>query len=240
MTRQLDVHFLPTLIPPRAVVGSAVVVIDVLRASTTIAAALDAGASDVVPCLDVDDARRIAAESTCTRPLLGGERGGERIAGFDLGNSPLEYTTQRVAGRRIVFTTTNGTRALLAAGDARRIVVGAFVNVSAVADALAAEEKIDLVCAGTNGEVTAEDVLLAGLLAERLATADASLRLGDTATLARQGWQQTAAAVGDKSIPTSLVTALVAALRQSTGGQNLLALGMDADIEYAAQIDRHP
>jgi 2-phosphosulfolactate phosphatase len=234
-TRQLNIHFLPELMPPRSVTGSAVVVIDVLRASTTITAALAAGASEVVPCLDVDDARRMADRYDRERPLLGGERGGVRIEGFDLGNSPAEYTPECVAGRRIVFTTTNGTKALLAARDTQRIAIGSFVNVSAVVAALADQETIDLVCAGTAGEVTAEDVLLAGMLANRLAIADTTLVLGDQAILARSGWQKTSAAINAAPPRTTLVDTL----RQSTGGKNLVSLGLDADVEYAAEVDRH-
>jgi 2-phosphosulfolactate phosphatase len=239
--RHLNVHFLPKLIPPRAMFGSAVVVIDVLRASTTIAAALAAGASEILPCLSVDDARHRATGSNTegdeseSPPLLGGERGGERIEGFDLGNSPAEYTAERVAGRRIVFTTTNGTKALLASRDATRIVIGSFVNAAAVVAALSEDEKIDLVCAGTDGEVTAEDVLLAGMLADRLAIQDTALVLSDQAILAQTGWQNTAAAIEADPPRTTLLDAL----RQSTGGKNLTALALDADIEYAAEVDRH-
>src|SRR5205823_10380648 len=138
-----------------------VVVIDVLRATTTIVHALAAGAREVVPCLEVEDARRIAAELG-KAAILGGERRGLPIPGFDVGNSPAEYTRQRVGGKTVVFTTTNGTRAMQRCKFASRVLLGAFVNFSAVCRELAVVDHVALVCAGTDGHVTREDTLLAG------------------------------------------------------------------------------
>src|SRR5258706_13920045 len=129
--RQLDVYLLPALVEPAQLAGKTAVVIDVLRATTTIVHALAAGATQVIPCLEVDEARRIAAELG-ERAISGGERGGKQIPGFDLGNSPAEYSRERVAGKTVVFTTTNGTRAMLRCKAARRVLLGAFVNFSAV------------------------------------------------------------------------------------------------------------
>ncbi len=123
-------HELFHRMPQGAAAGGIAVVIDVLRASTTIATALAHGAVAVRAVPTVDEARRVALAGAA---LLGGERGGLPIAGFDLGNSPREYTPERVAGRKLVITTTNGTAALAACGAAREIVVGAIVNRSAVA-----------------------------------------------------------------------------------------------------------
>ena len=112
MPKQVFVHFLPNLTTPERLADETVVVIDVLRASTTITWALASGASCVIPCLEVEKARAKAAEIG-TDVLLGGERAGELIEGFDLGNSPSEYTREMVDGKTIVFTTTNGTRAMV-------------------------------------------------------------------------------------------------------------------------------
>ena len=124
----IHAHFLPRLTTPDALVGATVIVIDVLRATTTITAALAAGAERVIPCGELDDARRVREELAGGRPpvsaLLGGERGGLPIAGFDLGNSPAEYTPERVAGRTIAFTTTNGTQAMLHCRQAGRVLSG--------------------------------------------------------------------------------------------------------------------
>jgi 2-phosphosulfolactate phosphatase len=223
----LHVHYLPEHAAPQELTGGIVVVTDVLRATTTICHALAAGARQVVPCLEVDEARRRAADLAAESVLLGGERQGLRIDGFHLGNSPSEYTAQRVAGRTIVFTTTNGTKALLRCTAARRVWLGAFVNVSAVAQRLLAQRQVaplHVVCAGTRGAITAEDVLFAGALAEQLHTAGCAL--ADSALVARLAWQR-----AGSSGP------LPAVLRNTQGGRNLQAEGFDADIDTAAQVD---
>ena len=164
----LKVHLLPELVAPEQLRDHAVVVIDVLRATTTIAFALAAGASEVIPCLEVDDARQLAAKYPAGTVLLGGERLGVRIEGFDLGNSPTEYTTDKVAKKTIIFTTTNGTRAMERCRQARRVLLGALVNRRAIAAALAQETNVDIVCAGTRGEVGLDDALTAGAIAEEV------------------------------------------------------------------------
>src|SRR5205085_3368282 len=118
------------------------------------------------------------------RVLLGGERGGVAPDGFDLGNSPREYTGHVCRGRALVLTTTNGTRALLRAAEADRILVAAFVNYSAVCEQLRQDPRpIHMVCAGTNGTVTLEDTLLAGALVDYLSEVG-DVRLNDSARLA--------------------------------------------------------
>ncbi|MFM8414200.1 MAG: 2-phosphosulfolactate phosphatase [Planctomycetota bacterium] len=225
-------HELFHRMPPGATAGGIAVVIDVLRASTTMATALAHGATAVVPCRSIDEARAAARDS---RALLGGERGGVRIAGFDLGNSPLEYTAERVAGRSIVITTTNGTAALAACSDAAEVLVGAVVNRSAVASAarrLAAARgsaAIHLVCAGTDGHVTDEDVLAAGAMLD-MAGPDDTL---DAAAGAARDRFRTLAAAGRAGLETRIATAF----RTCRGGENLIALGMEADLAAAAAID---
>ena len=225
-------HELFHRMPQAAVAGGIAVVIDVLRASTTMITALANGASRVRPVPDVAEARAAAVGAAA---LLGGERGGVRIDGFDLGNSPAEYGRDRVAGRAIVITTTNGTAALAACGAAREVLVGAMVNRAAVAAAarrLAAAWHADvhLVCAGTDGAVTAEDILAAG------AILDAALReapaddLDGAACAAREAFRRL---VGEPD-PQA---ALVAEFRRAPGGANLVALGMEADLPACAALD---
>lgn len=206
-------------------------VIDVLRASTTIATALAHGAAAVRPVAGIEEARGLAAVLGAGT-LLGGERGGVRIPGFDLGNSPLEYTPDRVAGKTIVITTTNGTAALHACREAREILVGALVNRTAVADEvrrLAGDSvPVHLVCAGTDGEITAEDVLAAGAILD--AAAGSVEALDESAREAVAFFRRVAAAVDVQS-------GLVAEFRRSPGGLNLVDLGMEADLPVAAAID---
>ena len=183
---RLDVHPLPKLVAENALAGSTVVVIDLLRASTTICQALANGAAEVVPYLEIADAQVAASAAPDGEEIvLGGERGGQRIDGFDLGNSPAEYTRKAVAGKRVFLTTTNGTRALNHARLARRILVGSFVNLSAVADSIRDESRIDLLCAGTGGEETREDLLAAGALVDAICFSDVSARNMNDSAVAR-------------------------------------------------------
>src|SRR5262245_9532828 len=225
---QLDVYLLPDLVEPAALAGKTAVVIDVLRATTTIVHALAAGAREVVPCLEVDEARQIAARIG-GGTVLGGERGGVAIAGFDLGNSPAEYSRERVGGKTVVFTTTNGTRAMQRCKLAGRMLMGAFVNFSAVCRELAGNDRIVLVCAGTDGHVTREDTLLAGAIVDDLARSK-KLQLNDQALLAADAWQTAVRLMTDR--PLGLM------LRESRGGRNLIDTGQENDIDLAAQMDR--
>jgi 2-phosphosulfolactate phosphatase len=235
--RQLNVHPLPALVAENALAGGTTAVIDLLRATSTICQALASGAVEVVPFLEIVDARA-AAEAAADRDqiLLGGEREGKRIEGFDLGNSPAEYMPEVVAGRRVFLTTTNGTRALDHARCARRIVIGALVNLSAVIASLRRESRIDILCAGTNGEVTREDLLVAGAIVEGLVTeGDADWRLNESAEAARRDWQRVVAAAG--AADRSLSEYLAAELQDTPGGRNLLSIDMDRDLAACARID---
>jgi 2-phosphosulfolactate phosphatase len=228
MSTDLCVHLLPQLVDPAELVGRTVVVIDVLRATTTVCHALAAGATSVVPCLEIDEARTAAAKLGGI-VMLGGERQGRRIEGFDLGNSPTEYTAASVGGRTVVFTTTNGTRTLRHAEQASEILLGGFVNLSAVVERLSRAAAISLLCAGTNGEITAEDSLFAGAVVDGLERRGRQLCAlsNDEARLARDAWR-TVAMSGRP---------LAAVLRECQGGRNLIAEGFDADIDTAAVVD---
>lgn len=161
---RLDVVLTADEVVPAALGGATVLVVDVLRASTTIIAALAAGCAGITPVGDPAEARRRAAADGA---LLAGERRGDPIMGFHLGNSPLEFTPDRVGGRTVVLTTSNGTRALLAARGARAIGIAAFVNVSAAAGWAAAEARdVVVLCAGERGRRSLEDHVCAGLLVE--------------------------------------------------------------------------
>lgn len=233
----LKAHFLPILTKPEELAGSAVVVIDVLRATTVIAHALAAGAREVIPCLEVEDALRVAAGLPAGQAVLGGERGGLKIEGFDLGNSPDEFTPETIGGKTLVFTTTNGTRAMMQCKQARRVLTGAFVNASAVVALLRGEESVHLLCAGTRGGVTREDVLLAGLLAEALITTFTGGRLPDAINdellIARTCWQTFAVGRSLHDVCDDLAMTL----RSTQGGRNLGQIGLEHDINAAARID---
>lgn len=231
MRAPLFVHLLPQLFEPMEVAGSTVVILDILRASTTMIHALASGARAVIPTLEVADARAVAERFATEDVILGGEREGLLIPGFDLDNNPFAYTPERVGGKTVVFSTTNGTKALLAARAAERIFVGAFVNLSALVDVLAEDSRpIHLVCAGTRGKVTQEDVLCAGAILERLLIArglrDEDLT-DDQAQLAFYRYVAT----------DSIDHGLLIAMQNSFGGRNCHRLGFDNQVARCATFD---
>ena len=230
--RTLHVHLVPSLFTPERLAGGTAVMIDVLRASTTVCHALHAGADRVVPRGTVADARAVAAGliDGGEAALLAGERGCVKVAGFDLGNSPGDFTPAAVGGKPVVLTTTNGTAALLRCVEAEEVLVGAFANLSALCDHLAdGTGPVHLVCAGTDRAVTAEDVLFAGRVVNRLTAAGAGTtdhHDGDPARLAAAfaaGRPDTAAALAD-----------------SRGGRNLARLGRGDDVAVCAAVDSAP
>jgi 2-phosphosulfolactate phosphatase len=223
--REVQVHLLPDLVPPGGLAGTVAVVIDVLRATTTVIHALAAGCVAVRPVAEIEDARNLADSMRAGRVLLGGERGGKPLDGFDLGNSPREYTAKRCRNATLVLTTTNGTRALLRAAEAERTLVAGFVNFSAICEQLRQDSRpVHIVCAGTDGAVTLEDTLLAGAFVDYLCDAG-EVRLNDGARLAWDCYETHG-------------RVLLGALEISQGGANLRELGYDDDIRAAAQIDQ--
>jgi len=171
----VDVAVTPAALEPETLAGASALVIDVLRASTTMITALANGCAAIVPVAELDEAHRRAA--AIPGALRGGERHGEAPPGFDLGNSPLEFTSERVRGRTLVFTTSNGTRALLAARPAAAVAIAAFVNLGAAAGwAVAQGRDVVVVCAGELGRRSLEDEVCAGALVTRLMAAVPALK----------------------------------------------------------------
>lgn len=227
--RALAVHLLARLYKPEAFSGCVAIVVDALRASTTITQALAAGATRVYPTLTVDEARALKTRADLREAVLGGERGGVRIEGFDLGNSPLEYTRERVGGRPVVFTTTNGTAALLHAARAARVLVGSLSNLSALCGAVAKEPRpVHILCAGTRDEVSLDDCLPAGAMVELLLGAGRHLVADDSGQLCLRAWRG-AAAGGAGGI--------IEAMKTSRGGRGLVTMGFGADVEFCATRD---
>ena len=128
---QVYVHLLPKLIPHGSLRGGVAVVVDVLRATTVMVQALAAGCEAIIPCGEIDEAKEVAASLPAGTALLVGERQGLPIPGFDLGNSPGDFTSEVCEGKTLVMTTTNGTRAILASLEAERVYIASFGNLRA-------------------------------------------------------------------------------------------------------------
>lgn len=182
---RVDVALSPRELRRPGLGGRSVVVIDVFRAATTMATALANGCRMIIPVPTVREARARARDFSSGEALLGGERGGEAIAGFHLGNSPLEYTPERVGGKVVVLTTSNGTRAMVRASAAAAVAVAGLVNLRAIAEWVRGEQRdLSLLCAGQGGEPSLEDTVCAGLIVEQLGGGAGSLELVDAATIA--------------------------------------------------------
>jgi len=238
MLSALHVHFLPALTTPEALRDGIVVVLDILRASTTITTALMNGASEVIPFQEVSDAEAAAKNYPRKTIILGGERGGLPIPGFDCGNSPCEYRPERVAGKKVLFTTTNGTLAMMHCKLASQVVIGSFVNLAAVVEHLATKHQgrpVHLLCAGTGRSVTREDTLCAGAIVHGLQDyiGDDTSR-NDQTTLALDAWR--AVLHGQEQVTP---TQLQLELRNTQGGRNLQRIGLDADLADCAAINRY-
>ena len=216
----ITVCLTPRDLIPDALGQSTAVVIDVLRMTSTAVTALTHGCMGILPVTEVDEARACAARMPDA--LLCGERKGLPLPDFALGNSPLAYTRARVAGKRVICTTTNGTRVLGMAAPARRVLLGSLLNAGAVASATRGEERLTLICAGTHDALSLEDVLAAGAIVERLQKLGARPALDDAAVCALWLYER---ARGD----------LFAALRETTHCAYLLSLGQpayEADVHY--------
>jgi 2-phosphosulfolactate phosphatase len=222
--RHVHVHLSPALVAPDRLAGGVAVVLDVLRASTTIVHALAAGVTCVRPCATIDEARTLADSLPAGKTILAGEREGRPVAGFDLGNSPREFTSTRCSNTALVLTTSNGTRALLHASLAQRVLVAAFVNFSAVCEHLKREKRpVHILCAGDGDDVALEDTLLAGAFVEFFASRE-EVFLDDGARLAWDCFEHHGRHLEE-------------AFRLGGGGARLLALGYDDDIRAAARVD---
>ena len=200
-----------------------VVVIDTLRATTVMAVALSEGARAVIPVMELEEAIKLYHELGSDMARLCGEREGNPISGFHFGNSPFEYRASTVSGLTLIMTTTNGTRAIHAASGAAVLAVGSMANASAVAhDALASGMDITIVCAGTRGRFTTEDVLTAGAIIDALGTQ--GVALDDLSVQAR-------------SLYRCNHEDLASALEQCAHAQFLIDAGYGNDVEFCLRKD---
>jgi 2-phosphosulfolactate phosphatase len=204
--------------------GRTAVVIDVLRATSSIIHALVSGARSVLPVATVEDAARMAEQIGRDAVVLCGERDTRPIHGFHLGNSPPDFTPERVGGKTLVMTTTNGTTALLAAAGAGRCYVGALLNLDAVADRLAAEgSDALLLCAGREGAFALEDALCAGRIVRQVRARAKRLTGNDGAAAAAR-------------LAARPVTATM--LSRTAAGRRLAELGRHDDVAFCA-VENH-
>lgn len=222
---RLEVCFSPALLHLYDTRGAVVVIIDVFRATSTIATALDNGAKSVIPVASVEEC--IELGNSIENSITAGERNGQVVEGLQYGNSPSQYPTDFIRDKTLVLTTTNGTRLLHMVEESDTIITGSFLNLSAVCDYLLQKNKhVLLACAAWKDRYNLEDALFAGAVVNKIASNfDVNC---DSARAAANMY----ANLGDKK-PIDF-------LRDSAHYRRLSAYGLESDMEYCATIDLHP
>ncbi len=198
--------------------GRTAIVIDVLRATTSIVTAIMNGVSSIVPVMTSEEAFRMREKHGY---LLAGEENGLMIQGFDFGNSPLEFERNRVKGKTLVLCTSNGTKAIVKASAAEEVVLASFLNASSVAASAARLGRdVVILCAGTIGQESLEDTVCGGMIADAL------------------GGELSPNALEARRLFLKHKDDVLNCLRDSFHGQDLIKLGFAKDLEYASQVDK--
>lgn len=215
---RIECHHLPT-----EVSGDVVVVIDVLRMTTTAAVLFESGLQELMVVADIGAARELAAKRGA---LLIGERGGVKLDGFDGGNSPLEYVGRDLKGLSAVICSSNGSRAVEAASGADELILGAINNARPVALSAVSlsQHRVSLVCAGTANRISLDDVVAAGTIVRELLVVDPEAALDDGAKLALLALESN--------------SELGEAIKSADHAPTLIQLGFAADIDFAAELNR--
>jgi len=228
---RLDVFFTPLVVRPSDTSGRLVAIVDVLRASTTVATALGNGAKTVIPLEGAEEVISRSKEFARSQILLAGEQKMHPITGFDLGNSPQAFKPKVVEGKTILITTTNGTRTLLGVQGARDIVIASYVNFTAVLAmmkvAASSNTDIAVICAGEEGGFTLEDAACAGRYVRALPKRSDSMHLNDAAS---------ASVLIEKKYGENIAKLF----KESSHGQALQEAGFGDDLAAAAEVDAYP
>jgi 2-phosphosulfolactate phosphatase len=224
----LDLYLVPAEAERAPLDDRHLVVVDVLRSCTSIAEALVNGAAKIIPVETVEEATRLAATLDPRSLLLCGEREGRKVSGFDLGNSPREYTRAKVLGATLIFASTNASPLMAGLLGGRELLLLGYANLGSVAETLRKDPRdVAILCAGRNGRFSLEDAACAGALIDRLEQAFPEARPNDAAAVAREYHRQ------HGRNPEAI-------LRASEHGRYLIELGFEEDLPICATIDRAP
>lgn len=218
----VDVCYSPQLYPVYHRQDSIVVVIDILRATSAICTAFQYGVEKMIPVASLDEATEYKKQGF----LVGAERNGIAIEGFDFGNSPYSYMTEKIKGQSVVISTTNGTQAIEAAREANKIVIGAFTNITSLCNWLMEQNKdVLLLCSGWKNKFNLEDTLFAGAVTDILLAEHQIFRSGDGALAASY-------------LYTSAQKNPYKYLRNSSHTERLASMGLKQDIKYCLTFDK--
>jgi len=222
----LETLFIPEEIKNIELAGKLVVIIDVLRASSTIVTALANGCRGFIPILSPDHAKKKAQQFEKDMVLLGGEREGIKIESFDLGNSPKEYKREAVKDKIIIFSTTNGVKTLEMVKGAYRIIIGSFLNLQAVCNYCTNYKgNVLIICAGKEGNFSLEDTACAGMLIDSLKNV-----FSDTC-------QESDANLTARLLYKKFDNNILKILRKSQHGRYLESIGLSEDLKFCSQLD---
>ncbi|WP_423147397.1 2-phosphosulfolactate phosphatase [Rubrolithibacter danxiaensis] len=217
--RKIEVCFSPALLHLYDIKNSIVVIIDIFRATSSICYGIENGAEAIIPVASVE-----ACRSYCsTEFLLAAERDGKVVEGFDFGNSPFDYTSEKVEGKTVVLTTTNGTHALNESREAYKIVIGSFLNLNSLCDWLKEQsEDVFLLCAGWKNCFNLEDTLFAGAVVH---------------LLKEDGFQLDDSGIAAEDLYAVAKTDLKNYLKKTSHGERLKKLGIEKDIEFCLNVN---
>ena len=222
----LETLFIPEEIKNVELAAKLVVIIDILRASSTIVTALANGCRGFIPIFSPDQAKKKAQEFKKERVLLGGEREGTKIEDFNLGNSPREYKREVVKGKTIIFSTTNGVKTLEMVKGAHRIIIGSFLNLQAVCNyCINYQGDILIICAGRDGKFSLEDTACAGMIINTL---------GDVFPVA---CQEVDANLTARLLYGRFDNNILEILGKSQHGRYLESIGLGEDLKFCSQLD---
>jgi len=218
---QVNVCLSPALIPLFEVEKYIVVIIDIFRATSSICYGIDNGAEAIIPVAEVEEC--LAYQEKYPHYLLAAERNGEVVTGFDFGNSPFSYTKEKVAGKTVVLTTTNGTHALHLSRNAKKVVIGSFLNLTAICDWLKTQhDDVLLVCAGWKNNFNLEDTIFAGAV---------------THQLTQTGFRPDDAAIAANDLYQLAKDDMDGYFKKTSHSERLKKLGIEKDIAFCLQVD---
>ena len=222
----IHIQLLPFPPAPNLVSDRVVAVIDILRATSVMVQAISQGAREIIPVETVEKAFQLAKTFPPNTTLLGGERESRKIEGFDLGNSPREYQGEKVRGKRLILTTTNGTKAFHAVSSGKKVLVGSFLNITAVAErCFELNQDLFIYLSGDEGNFSLEDTVCGGMLIDRIIKkGKRSFPLTDASRSAHILFQKFEANI-------------VESFHLSQHGRNLVDRGFEEDLSYCAQVD---
>jgi 2-phosphosulfolactate phosphatase len=226
---KLDCYLVPSEATESVLAGKSVVTIDVLRTCTTIAAALMNGAERIIPAATVEAATKLMSSLDRESTLLCGETEGKKVQGFDLGNSPLEYTRDAVEKKTLIFASTNGTKLMARGLNAQQQLICSFVNVGKVVERVRPDDpELIIVSSGMNGRFSLEDAVCAGMVVARLAESFS------------ETWDINDGAHAAIALYEKFGGDIRSMLFNTTHGQHLVSLGFASDVDVSSRVDSVP